>query len=287
MFAVLAAFPTGARAQAVIDQKGNTLEVKSSEGKEVITILHDEAEEGFSLKIGGFNINLQAKPEELPPTQYIALDVFTSRERVVARQRRLPWIDVGNFQIGFIGLNEPDYSMYSPETPAFLDLNHGRSVSFAFEVTANFPLDYRGRVWLSGGLRPRWDNYSFADPYTIIKADGMIQPQALDTDGMKDYKKSKLTTFSIDVPLILSFSLSRYFSIGGGVYGGFVLADYTKYKFPKVKDHGDFGLNFFQAGATIRVKIWRVGAFFNYNFTPLFKDGVGPKTQPYMFGIMF
>lgn len=286
----LAMLPGSLAAQTVIDQKENSLEVKSSKGKQVITILKDQDEESFSLKIGGFNINLQGKAAEtkrvIAPPKYIELDLSASVQRLVIRERPLSRINVGNFQLGFIGLTTPDYSMYEDDTQGFLDLNNGRSISFAFEVIAEIPLDYRGNVWFSGGLRPRWDNYVFADPITLTKTDGMIFPQELDRDAMKRYKKSKLTTFTLDIPLTMEFKLSKNVSLGGGVYGGFVLGDYTKYKFKKVKDKGDYAINFFQAGATFRIRIWRIGAFFNYNFTPLFKNGAGPKTQPYMFGIM-
>ncbi len=174
---------------------------------------------------------------------------------------------------GFIGLDGKR---------EFMELRNGRSISVGITYMHKRALDPLRTVWFGAGLRSRWDNYVFADNMTIVREGDNIYPVILD----KEYKKSKLGTFSIDVPVVFDFKIARVATLSTGVYGGVMLGDHTKYKFPKHKDRGDFATNFWQAGAMVRLKFKRLPDIFaNYSFVPLFKNGAGPRVQPYTIGI--
>ena len=273
----IAALPGAVFAQAEYHHRGDTLGVTAS-GRELITITQNEGS-NFQINIGGFSIDLDGgqRYRERSHHDYVLHQHYVRRKR--ARN-----FSIGGFQLGFTGLTKPDYSMYGDDMWKFLDLNNGKSISFAFEASVNFALSYSNRTWISVGIRPRWNNYVFSEKMTIVKHEGMINPIML--DEMKRFKKSKLSTFSLDVPVLFEFRPARRLSITAGGYVGMTLGDHTKVKFRKDKDKGDFGMNFLNAGLIVRLQYRNIGIFADYSLTPLFKDEVGPKTQPFTIGII-
>ncbi len=278
---ILAAVPGAAFAQAELLHRGDTIGV-SAEGREVLTIVPEQNGRHASISIAGFVIDFEGRggksalPTPRPRENY--RHVYTGNMRQIS---------TGGFMLGFTSLSKPDYSMYDEEMWDFMDLDVGKSISVSFDVVLGLPLTPTNRTYFAVGFRPRWNNYVFNNRITIEKSGGMVRPVELEQEhgDMKRYKKSKLTTFSLDVPVMIEFYPAKRLSLTGGVYGGITLGDHTKVKYPKSKNRGDFGVNFFNAGAFARVKFYHVGVFVNYSFTPLFKDGVGPKTRPLTIGI--
>jgi hypothetical protein len=253
---------TTAQAQDVY-KDGDTLTVKKADGERMITITRER--EDFSLSVGGFDIKLNADG-----TYTGGSTDFVSRgNRVISKGNR--HISTG-LRFGFIGLSGDQ---------EFMELRNQRSISVATDFLANFPLDGRDKVWFISGLGMRWDNYVFSESITVGKVDGVIRPIPID----RNFKKSKLSTFTLEVPVRVRVAVSGHMSLSAGLYGGVVLGDRTKMKYPKIKDKGDFAITPFQAGATVRLRAYWVGVFANYNFTPLFKHGKGPRVHPFTIGI--
>ena len=286
MFALLLP-PRPASAQAILDNRGDTVGIMSTGGREILTISQERSEEGiFLVNVGGFRIRIAGTVGDPGP------EPAAGSEKTYRNQ-----ITIGGMQFGFIGLTSPDYSMYPEGTPEFLNLRSGKSISVSFEAMFRFalgkPVQYYSKrgpyytysKYFSVGLRPRWDNYTFDDRITLVRRDGMVWPEPL--GEMRRYKKSKMTTFSLDIPVMFSISPAKHWEIEAGAYGGFTLAQYTKVKFRKEKDKSDLGAQFFNAGLTLRVQYRCVGVFCNYSLTPLFKSGAGPKTQPFTIGFFF
>ncbi len=290
ILAIMIAVPViPAMAQAEVDHRGDTIGVRNN-GREVVTISPKNHGNNLSLSVGGFVIDFDGGNRSHTPPRHVLAEKDLEeqvREWDTRRYRRRPSrrFTVSELQFGFTNLTKPDYSMYDDETWKFMDLNVGKSISFAFDAMFNFALSYTDDTWFSVGLRPRWNNYVFSERITIEKREGMIHPVEL--GDMKRYKKSKLSTFSLDIPVVFTAEPTRWLSLSAGLYAGMTLGDRTKVKFKKDKDKGDFGLSFFNAGAFARIKFYGYGVFANYSFTPLFKDGVGPRTNPFTIGIEF
>lgn len=276
---ILALLPVAAWGQAELHHKGDTLNV-SANGREMITIT-DNGDNSLYLKVGGFVIDLEASDRKSSQPQSVRV-VKTSK--TVVKSRKRGYYNFGDFQLGFIGLTNPDYSMYDDRTMNFMELDNRKSKSFSFTLSVNYPLTYDRKLWMSMGIRPRWDNYVFANPITLQRIGGVIHP--VDLSDMGRLKKSKLTTYSLDVPVMVKFKPIDRMYINAGAFAGFTLRDHTKVKFPKDKDKGDFGVNFFSAGLILQAKYKNLGIFVNYSLTPLFKEGVGPRTNPYTIGIV-
>lgn len=255
---LLAAYPAAVFAQTELRHSGDTLGV-SANGREVVTITN-KGNNSLCLNVAGFTLDLEAH-----------------KKQRVSRNS----LSIGAPRLGFIGLTKPDYSMYDDGVSNFLELDNAKSIHFSFIVGTTI-MSKSDRTWITIGVSPTWNNYVFNDRITPERIGGMVQPVPLDMDRLK---KSKLTTFSLDVPIMFGFEPVRKLSIDIGAYGGFTLKSHTKVKFPTSKDRGDFGVNFFKAGATLRVKYSFIGVFVDYSFTPLFKSGAGPRTNPFIIGI--
>lgn len=248
-----------------VNDSDHHIEVVDSQGREVVVISSGIKEaSGFSLSVAGMKFDFEKNKEN-------------------GKDRPRGYISSGSPEIGFICLTKPDYSIYPQGTPNFMDLDNARSISFTLDLAVvKIPLNYSRKLIFDGGFKLKWDNYVFSDRITISKQNGMVQPVPLD---MNKYKKSKLTVFSLNIPIMLKYNLTELISIGGGVYGDLTLGHHTKVKFPKDKNRENLGLNFFNAGVRAQIGIGWFYLYGTYNFTPLFKSGIGPKTQPFTIGI--
>jgi hypothetical protein len=167
-----------------------------------------------------------------------------------------------------------------------MKLNNGRSIAVGFGMRYEAALNPARTVWLSTGVGGRWNNYVFDDRITLGREGGKVVAVPLENAGHR-FKKSKLGTFSFEVPLAAQFRIARVVRLETGVYGGIRAGDRTKVKFPKYKDKGNWDTNFWQAGAMARIKVKPVpfGLFATYSFTPLFEHGAGPRLNPFTIGI--
>lgn len=112
-------------------------------------------------------------------------------------------------------------------------------------------------------------------------------------DSLNDYRKSKLMTNYLQIPLLLNIQTnpnrkSRNFSISAGGYAGLLIHSSTKRKgesIGKIRKKDDFNLNQMRYGLTGRVGFAGLELFCNYSLTNFFAEGEGPELTPVTFGI--
>lgn len=189
-------------------------------------------------------------------------------------------------EVGVNALTDVNYRLYSgmelegvPED--FMVLNNMKSLQWAFSLADMTLFLNRSRsLGLSMALQCVFDDYVFGEQVTLEKADGMVVPVAID----RKYKKSKLTTFSLKVPVMFNIGSSRSLNISAGVYGGVHLQANTKIKKPVERMHDPY-MNPFYAGVTARIGYRDFYVYGNYGLTEMFKDGRGPGAVPYTIGL--
>ena len=186
------------------------------------------------------------------------------------------------FEFGFMDFSSVDYGMYPPEYRNFMDLNNARSIHITYYLLDGYvPISHSGNFGISAGLGLSWDNYVFANDITLARHDGMVMPVPIDPG----YKKSKFSTFSLSVPLVLGLSFNK-FSLSGGVYGDMIVSQHTKYKKPKHKEKYVNYADMLQGGVTVRIGFCHCSLFVKYALTDLFKPDRGlPKVYPLTIGI--
>jgi len=196
----------------------------------------------------------------------------------------------GGVELGVNTFMNSNNTFTLPQAYNFLDQNINKSVGVNLNIfEKNFNL-YHNNFGITTGLGVSWDNYRFSKDITLRSDTSVIWYRQ---DSI-DFKKNKLTTCFLNVPLIFEFQTHKYnnnFHFGIGGTFGYLIGSHTKqvyeinnktYK-PKVYD--DFHLNPFRYGLTARVGWGHINLFANYSLSALFAKNEGPELYPLMIGI--
>lgn len=211
----------------------------------------------------------------------------------IGKSKKKPSFDGhwSGFYLGVNGFLNKDQELDIPEDYEKLDLKYEKSI----DVQINF---YEQNINLIGeklglitGLGLQWDNYRF-DNDAILSMEG-------DTLGFdepnpeRDYKKSKLLTTYLNVPLFLEFQTNSdnnfdSFHLSAGIIGGWRIGSHSKIVYDgrnKNKEREDFYTNPFRADAAFRIGWGKINLYAGYNLIPLFKDDKGPELYPFNAGL--
>jgi len=205
----------------------------------------------------------------------------------------------GHFAGVDFGLNtflNSDYSGYSSSQTNFMknDLIRSNSLFINF-LSQSFGLqNNRNTIGLITGLGLQLQSYRLDDNTTIEKLpDGRIVPKIMIFDNNQ---KSKLSSVYLVAPVLVEFQFpikhyANRFYFSTGFYGGLRVNTHTKIiyrvdkKKEKLKTPDDFSLNDFKYGLMARMGYRWINIFATYDFTPLFKETLGPELTPLTFGI--
>ncbi|WP_019988001.1 outer membrane beta-barrel protein [Rudanella lutea] len=137
-----------------------------------------------------------------------------------------------------------------------------------------------------------WNNFMFERDQRLVStvnpATGR-QESVLVGDN-RDLKRTKLTTFQGNIPVLLMFGPSDRVTFGVGAYAGIRLDSYTKVKpdgGETTRNHGGYNTTSLRWGLTAEAA-WGedTGLFVRYEpSTMLFRDGQGPKVNVWSVGI--
>ncbi len=149
----------------------------------------------------------------------------------------------------------------------------------------------RAQLSLYYALEGSWNNYMFDE--NVVATKGAAQVEF--TPAIESLKKSKLTTFALQLPVVprVSFynaSGRKVFHLGLGGFIGYRLDSYTKIKQPnndKDHVHANFYLNDFRYGVVGHLGIVKTNLFVKYDLNPVFQAGKGPDVRTLSFGITF
>lgn len=270
--AVLASilFATRANAQVDVRQNSNSMQIAQSSGEEIVSIV---AADNSSMQIKLAGVVFEFAPNKKP--------------EVIKPKRRHYESRIQTMELGLIDLTGTDYSLYKTSDPTFvrgfMSLDNSRSLHVAINLaTVGSNITNNGVLGLSTGIGIACNNFVFDNHVTLAKDGYMVHPATIDNK----YKKSKLVTTYVTVPIMIDINLTRHFFVSAGVYGNILLDSHTKIKFPKQKEHNMYVAPL-QYGLSVHAGYDSVYIYCNYNRTPLFKADQGPKTYPVMFGIGF
>lgn len=182
----------------------------------------------------------------------------------------------------YLGLNNYTNTQGLPE------LNNLQSRFVALQWRKNHRLVTGGQVDLAmaTGWELAWNNLMFKDDITLARFN----------DGTTDFvdagrvlDKSKLTTFNLNVPLMLQVGFKESnWRMGVGAYGGVRLDSYTKTKDSEngtKRNHGAYNLNKFHYGLAAEMGRDGFMVFARYEMTPMFRDGNRVNGNVISFGV--
>lgn len=202
------------------------------------------------------------------------------------------WNGIG---IGINGFMNSSGNTTPPANYDFLELNYNKSLSFNWNFAdLQIPI-YKNYVSLVTGLGLEFNAYNFRKPITLDQISETVEVAFYDSTTY--YSKNKLKATYLEVPLLLEFNTnkkqSKSFHLAAGIIAGYKIGSKTKQIFEKngeeskVKRKGDYNLNPFRYGATVRIGYDDVSLFANYSLSTLFEKGRGPDIYPFAVGLSF
>lgn len=214
------------------------------------------------------------------------------RDSLRKKRSEAHWMGV---EIGMMALQDAGFDNSFSQAP-FLKNNPAKSII----VNVN-PIEYKFNfgtpfVGLTSGLGFSFRHIAFNDNY-LLKAPSIENNNTLsaEIDTILSYKKNRLNTVYVTVPLLLEFVSqtnewkSFYGSIGvigsvriGSSYLRKGTSNGVEFKY---KEKNKFGLNPFQLDATIRLGYRNLGLFVNYGIIQLFEPNKSQRVHPLTFGI--
>lgn len=171
-----------------------------------------------------------------------------------------------------------------------MELSTFRSHNFDLRiVNAEYNI-IKNNFSIYSGVGLSFNSYSFSNKQTTLsKTDGVL---AITYDTTTTYKKNKLKTSSLVVPLMFSLQTNSFMTerigIDFGVEGRLVLGAKTKrvsQNDDTLKDKDDFYINPLSCNAICRLWFSDLGVYFSAALTPMFKENRGPVLYPYSVGI--
>jgi hypothetical protein len=146
------------------------------------------------------------------------------------------------------------------------------------------------------GLTYDISNWSYKQPTTWNKSlsgnTGDYQGPFITRDSLHSFRKNKLVTNYLQVPLLLRFETSPHHAsrnvyISAGGYAGYLVRSHTKQivqgTTTKTKQFNDFNLNQFQYGLQFELGYQDISIVLKRDLTPLTKYGT--VQYPYSFGL--
>lgn len=201
------------------------------------------------------------------------------------------WSRSVDFQIGLnTFLTQSTLPAYPGDAYALTPLG-SRYFAVAFAQRPTLINGKRVRLSIYYAIEGSWNNYMFDN--NVVATKGATQLEFV--QPTEQLKKSKLTTFALQVPVVPRLSFyngagRKVFHLGVGGFAGYRLDSYSKIKRPnndKEHEHSSFYLNDFRYGLVGHIGIVRTSLFVKYDLNSVFQDGKGPNVRTLSFGVTF
>lgn len=181
-----------------------------------------------------------------------------------------------------------------PSNQKYMQLDYGKSIDFQFNLFEKNIHIYKNYVNLVTGIGFDWHQYEFRNK-TKLNPDSSYTYGIIDSTNTFSYKKNRLKTSFIQVPLLLEFNTNKNpkkaFHLAFGVIGGYKLGSKTKQIIEKNGNsitsikRDNYNINPFRLDAYASIGYHNLTLFANYGLTPLFESGRGPELTPFTIGV--
>lgn len=174
------------------------------------------------------------------------------------------------------------------DTSELLSIDEGRSyeISFCFFNTGIGLIP--NRLGLVTGIATVWNSYRFNNS-SVMFNNSEHNTLGYSIDTSRSWKKSKISTFKITVPLLIEAQLVSGFWLQAGAFGSVKLGSKTKMKAEDGHKHvvrGSWHMNPLQYGLMARVGYENLGIYATYHISSLFKNNEAPEIYPLSVGLV-
>ena len=277
-----------ATGSSTIKFKGEPKEVsaEASSSSSIAKVVGDDVAKKAGDKKDSTTINFRNK-------KYVIINKDKDSDTNVSLNKDDDFHHWSGFGMGVNGwLSNGNISM--PKGQEYMRLNYGKSLNFQLNPFEKDIHLYKNYINLVIGLGFEWNQYEFSNK-TRLNPDSSYTFGDIDSTNTFSYKKNRLKSTFVNVPLLLEFNTNKdpekAFHLAFGVIGGYKLGSRTR---QIVEQNGreikyikkdDYNLNPFRVNAHASVGYRGVTLFADYALTPLFENGKGPELYPFTIGV--
>lgn len=177
-----------------------------------------------------------------------------------------------------------------------MDISTGNSINFHWHIVRQGVNLYRDKVRFVYGVGIDYNNYRFKNDVQLSKAPDSLNNVLVASENEQiNYKKNKLVTQYLTVPLMLSFDLGNGdddgFKVSLGANFGYLIGSHQKLKWndngkqtSKIRD--DYNLEQFRMGYELQFGYNNLILYAKYFPNSMFKQDLGPDVRTVSAGIV-
>lgn len=198
------------------------------------------------------------------------------------------------FFMGSTGFVDSRHSFTIEKPYNYMELDYSKCFNFQVNLFQRNIHIYKNYINLVTGLGFNFNQYEFANK-TKLNADSSFTWGKVDSSNTYSYRKNRLKTAYITVPLLLDFNTSadqrKAFHISVGVVGGYLLGGRAKQVLikdaVKFKDtrNDNYNLSPLVANAYASISYKRITLYAQYQLNEMFRPGHGPELYAFSAGI--
>jgi len=197
-----------------------------------------------------------------------------------------------NFGLGLNNLINKDGKLEADAGYQSMAVDPSKSINFDWKIVTQAMNLYKGKVRLVYGVGIDYNNYRFKENISLV-------PDSIplaSVNGSENYKRNKLVTQYLTVPVMLNFKLSpkktdEQVYISAGANFGYLIGSHQKQVWndngkKKTKTKDDFGLEQFRMGYEVQFGYKNIVLFGKYFPESIFKSNEGPNLRTVSAGIL-
>lgn len=198
------------------------------------------------------------------------------------------------FFMGVTGFTDLNQNFYIDKPYNYMELDYSRSFNWQINLFQHNIHLYKNYINLATGLGFDFNRYQFENKVKL-NADSSFTWGNVDSSGTFSYKKNRLTTYFVTVPVLLDFNTSsnpkKAFHFCFGVVGKYLLGARTRQEIQKTGDtynvsrNDSYNLNPFQINGYVSVGYSAVTLYAQYGLNEMFKHNKGPGLYPFSVGV--
>ena len=286
--AKLRANATGA---STVKFKGEPKEVSAegSASSQIIKISGDDSQNKVTGKDStSTSFNWGNKKIIIADDEHKTDSIYNARER---NQKFRHWNGVFFGVAGFTG-PQNNFSIDKPYN--YMELDYTRSYNWQLNLFQQNIHIYKNYVNLVTGLGFDANLYHFENKVKL-NADSSFTWGNVDSTNTFSYKKNRLSSYFVQVPLLVEFNTSsnpkKAFHIAIGAVGKYLLGGRTKQIVVKNGDNfkntrnDSYNMNPFQFTGYVSIGYSNVTLFAQTNLNEMFKHNKGPELYPFSVGV--
>jgi len=210
------------------------------------------------------------------------------------RERNEEFRHWNGFFMGVTGFTDKNQSFYINKPYNYMELDYSRSFNWQINIWQQNIHIIKNYMNLCTGLGFDFNRYQFANKVKL-NPDSSFTWGNVDSTGTFSYKKNRLTSYYVTVPLLLDFNTNanphKAFHISVGVIGKYLLGARTKQIVVKNGDtnkqirNDGYNLNPFQFNAYASVGYGNVTLYAQYGLNEMFQHNKGPEMYPFSVGV--